>query len=326
MFLYNVYIFRTNKVWENYPDWFDRNQNTQSTNDSPWGTDNATNKTKYIPEIPISGGQSDARIGQSRLLNSERWNSSKKFLIKTYKPLPAVGFINKVVNVAVDMPKLDEPAVATTTSAPVNAPQDNISIPDSTTDTTNVDIKTKTAAAAAVATDTTTNPAVTQTPIDSRSTTTDNASTQSPSLQLVGKTVELNTDVPMFVYTNGKLKAIPGKKLNPAGYPTESVKILRYDKTNNYALIQLTNIVSKLPKNTSGVKFKTPGKPITLQTADTKEVIKGPASPLPWIYISTNGAYTLLQNPNNKNEKFFVATSELKIDRPPVWIRKRDIR
>jgi hypothetical protein len=317
MFLYNVYIFRTNKVWENYPDWFDRNQNTQSTNDSPWGTDNATSKTKYIPEIPISGGQSDARIGQSRLLNSERWNSSKKFLIKTYKPLPAVEFINKVVNVTVDMPKLDEPTktpadIDSTTAEPL-APTSNV--------TKDIETKTSAAVKSIVATDNTL-----KDPVDKEKTlkTAPTKSEVLPNIP-IGKIVTLRTDVPTFVFKSDGNFEPTTTKLNPQGFPTESVTVVKYDKTNNYALIKLSNSVDKLPRNTYGVKFKNPGKQITINTADGTWEYTAPASANVFTYITTNNNITKIKVPG-KSAEIWVPTSELKIDRPNVWIRKRDIK
>jgi hypothetical protein len=128
MFLYNVYIFRKNKVWENYPDWIDRTSDSTSTDNTTTSTDNVVvgkkNKPKNLPDITVKSSMGSMyRIGQSILLNADIWKSSSKNNIKTYKPLPAVEFINKVVNVTVDMPKLDEPTkTASDASSSVETP------------------------------------------------------------------------------------------------------------------------------------------------------------------------------------------------------------
>jgi hypothetical protein len=117
-FLYNVYIFRKNKVWENYPPY--------ATGDSPYPAVDipAGKKISSSPEVRVTEypGESEF-IGDSILLNINGWKRNLEQNKKTYKPLPAVSFIDKVVNVAVDTPKLDEPTkTASDASSSVKTP------------------------------------------------------------------------------------------------------------------------------------------------------------------------------------------------------------
>jgi hypothetical protein len=322
MFLYNVYIFRKNKVWENYPDWIDRTSDSTSTDNTTTSTDNVVvgkkNKPKNLPDITVKSSMGSMyRIGQSILLNADSWKSSSKNNIKTYKPLPAVEFINKVVNVTVDMPKLDEPTktpadIDSTTAEPL-APTSNV--------TKDIETKTSAAVKSIVATNNTLKDLV-----DKEKTlkTVPTKSEVLPNIP-IGKIVTLRTDVPTFVYKSDGNFEPTTTKLNPQGFPTESVTVVKYDKTNNYALIKLSNSVDKLPRNTYGVKFKNPGKQITINTADLSREYTAPASANVFTYITTKNNITKIKVPS-KSAEIWVPTSELKIDRPNVWIRKRDIK
>jgi hypothetical protein len=84
-----------------------------------------------------------------------------------------------------------------------------------------------------------------------------------------------------------------------------------------------------LPAGTYGVKFKNPGKPLYIYTDDqlsqTKKPI--PATKNTYIHVSSTPANGLTKLKSiNSNSVMWVLTSELKIDRPNVWIRKQDIK
>lgn len=318
VYLYNVYIFKKNRVWQNYPDFIDRSSNITQTTDEP--TTNANepivgkkNKPKNIKSIKVTAAEgSVVRIGKSILLDSEKWLKSSQNNIKTYKPIQkSFAFINKVVNNQVDIVPVDDTIKSepnTTTEIP------DVTTPISISDPKVIDVvKTVTATNIPATTDTPSNKAKISPSVPAK---TSNIS--------LGKQITMKSASPMFVYKDGKFTSIDKQTQND-----QQGILVKLDDTGNYALIKPKQLpINQLPKGTE-ITFKSPGKVIVTYNNDQSGTtsVKAPSVKMKYKFISSlpNGL-TKLQSVKSGKE-FWVSTSELSSPASaPVWIRKKDIK
>ena len=130
----------------------------------------------------------------------------------------------------------------------------------------------------------------------------------------------------MFVYKDGKFTSI-----NKQTQLDQQGTLIKLDASKNYAEVKLKNPpIDMLPVGYDQLKFKTPGKKLTISTEDDIKSTSFITNKENYIYRGYNKATrrTLIEpSPAGSSIPFWVVTSELTM--PPsktIWIRKKDIK
>jgi hypothetical protein len=304
VYLYNVYIFKKRYVWKGYKE------------EELDANGYADKRGKILPGIPVSSIPGAIYIGKSILYNSATWPEASQLQLKMYQPHPkAFAFINKVVNNQVDIvPAIDDKKVGEPKKSATST--DNKTV---TADPNVVD-------AAKAATDTIVTPnLIKQTSQPSQKVPPRETSPVTTSIKS-NTAVIIKSASPMFVYKDGKFTSI-----NKQTQLDQQGTLIKLDASKNYAEVKLKNPpIDMLPVGYDQLKFKTPGKKLTISTEDDIKSASFITNKENYIYRGYDKAArrTLIEpSPAGSSIPFWVVTSELTM--PPsktIWIRKKDIK